>query len=94
MDKADENRRKANKLNNNAEMLDVDACSMFNKKIKVEHIQQLCEKINENGIDVEKDVIQELLDKKRIIKLFEGLPKFLRVFHEGLLYFQCINCTP
>ena len=31
--------------------------------------------------------IIKCIKNKRIIKLFEGLPKFLRVFHEGLPYF-------
>lgn len=65
MDQADANRRKANKLNNAAELLDEGACDLFNKKIRAEHIQKLYEKVKDNGFEGEKSELQTLLNKKQ-----------------------------
>lgn len=77
LDKADKKRQKANKINNDAEILECDACNQFNKIIEVENMQKLCDVIENKGFDGEKRDIHNILEKKHNEKLnIEDLKKY------------------
>lgn len=64
VDNADAIRSLANKLNNIADNMDSAACDAFNKKIRIDHIKQLYECVDEKGSNSEKEIMQMLLNTK------------------------------
>ena len=65
IDTADKKRQKANKINNQADSIEAEACNRFNQKIHIEHIQQLCKAVDHRGCKSEKEEMKALLDKKQ-----------------------------
>ncbi len=88
--KADTKRQKANKMNNDAESLEMHACKEFNKIICVEHIQQLCAEVDSRGYAGEKEDIHNILNKKQYKDLdIEDVKKYKMLdtkYGEGLEY--------
>lgn len=65
LEKADKKRQRANKINEDADSLEIYACNLFNRMINIEHIQELCNEVDNKGFDEEKKYIQSLLIKKQ-----------------------------
>ena len=77
IEKADKKRQKANKINNDADTLEYNACNQFNKIIAVENMQELYTVIDNKGFDVDKKDILDILAKKQTESLsIEDLKKY------------------
>ena len=77
IDQSVEKRKKANKINNEADELETSACNIFNKVIQVKHIEELCEVIDNKGFEGEKEEIHNILEKKQYNDLsIEDLKKY------------------